>query len=90
MVDGVQGDSLGPDEASDPLQLAVLNVVPENHVVGEVHAAKWLHGGRAPAAHWDHTVLGVSLDSHGLGHGARVVLHPGLVRPFVLAETVRY
>lgn len=77
MVDGVQGDSLGSDEMSNPLQLAVLYVVPENDVVGEVHAADWLHRSRALAADWDATVLGVSLDSHGLGHEARVVLHPG-------------
>lgn len=77
VVDGVQGHSLGSDETSNPLQLPVLYVVSENDVVGEVHAADWLHRSWALAADWDATVLGVSLDPHGLGHGARVVLHPG-------------
>ncbi len=79
VVDGVQADSSGSDETSDPLQLAVSYVVLENDVIGEVHAADWLQRRRALAADWDTTVLGVSLDSHGLGHGALIVivLHTG-------------
>lgn len=38
-VDGVQADSSGSDETSDPLQLPVFHVVLEDDVIGEVHAA---------------------------------------------------
>ena len=75
-VDGVQADSPGSDEKSNPLQLAVSHVVLENNVVWEVHIADWLQRSGALAADWDATVPAVSLDSHGLGHGAFVVLHP--------------
>lgn len=79
MIDGVQADSLGPDEESDPLQLALPHVVLEEDVVGEVHAADWLQRSRSLAADWNLTVLGVGgLDPHGLGHWALIVLHPGL------------
>lgn len=79
MVDGVQVDSPGSDEKSNPLQLAVSYVVLENDVIGEVHTADWLQRRRALAADWDTTVLGVILNSHGLGHGALIVivLHTG-------------
>lgn len=77
MVNGVQIDSSGSDEKCNPLQLALSYIVLENNVIWEVHAADWLQRSRALAADWDTTVLGVSLDSHGLGHGALIVLHPG-------------
>lgn len=76
VVDGVQVDSPGSDETSNPLQLAVSYIVLENDVIGEVDTADGLQRSRALAADWDTTVLGVSLDSHGLGHGALIVFHP--------------
>ncbi len=75
VVDGVQVDSFGSDEESDPLQLAVSYIVLEHDVIGEVHVADWLERGRALAADWDATVLVVSLHSHVWGHGALIVLH---------------
>lgn len=74
MVDGLKADSSGSDKTADPLQLALAYVVLENDIIREVHTADWLQRSRALAADWDPTVLGVSLDSHGLGHGA----HSGL------------
>lgn len=44
-VDGVQADSPGSDETSDPLQLPVFHVILENDVIGEVHAADGLRRG---------------------------------------------
>lgn len=38
-VDGVQADSSGSDEASDPLELTVSYVILEDNVIGKVHAA---------------------------------------------------
>lgn len=75
-VDGVQVDSAGSDETSYPLQLTLSYIVLENDVVGEVHIADWLQRSSALAADRDATVVGVSLDSHVLGHGALIVLHP--------------
>lgn len=54
------------------------DIVLENDVVGEVDAPRWLQGGCALADDWKATALGVSFDSQALGHGAFVVLHPGI------------
>lgn len=75
-VDGVQVDSLGSDETSDSLQLALPYAVLENDVIGEVHAADRLERSRSLAADRDAAVLGVSVESYSLGHGALIVLHP--------------
>lgn len=76
-VDGLQTDSSGSDEATDPLQLALPYVVLEDDVIGEVDIADGLEGGRALAGEWDAAVLRIILDSHGLGHWALIVLHHG-------------
>lgn len=78
-VDGVQADSSGSDEASDPLQLPLSHIVLEDDVIGEVHAADRLRSGRTLAAGQDVTFLGVRLDLHRLGNGALVILHPGQI-----------
>ncbi|KAG7238228.1 hypothetical protein INR49_031143 [Caranx melampygus] len=57
VVDGVQADSSGSDETSNPLQLTVSYVVLEDDVIGEVDAADWLQIGRALAADWFTTAL---------------------------------
>lgn len=49
-VDGVQADSPGSDEASDPLQLPVFHIVLEDNVIGEMHIADRLGSGWAFAA----------------------------------------
>lgn len=77
VVDGLKADSSGSDKTADPLQLALAYVVLENDVIREVHTADWLQRSRALAADWDPTVLGVSLDSHGLGHRAHSSLKWG-------------
>lgn len=71
-VDGVQGDSPGLDETSNPLQLSLPHIVLKEDVIGEVHAADWLG---ALAADGDIAVLGVNIDSHGLRYRALIVLH---------------
>lgn len=86
VVDGVQVDPFGADKKPDPLQLAVSDVVLENDVVGEVDVADGLQGRRGLAFDWDATVLIVSLDPHGLGHGKLVVLHPAQSSCWVLAD----
>lgn len=78
VVNGVQFDPAGPDETHDPLQLPVPDVVLENDVVGEMDAPHWLQRGCTLAGDWKATALGISLDSQGLGHGAFVILHPGV------------
>lgn len=77
MVDGVQTDSSGSHEKSNPLQLSVANIVLEDNIIGEVHTADLLQSLRA-LAEWDPTLLlGVGLVSSGLGgNGALEVLHP--------------
>lgn len=77
MVDGVQADSIGSDETSNSLQLTMSHIVLEKNVIWEVHTADWLQRSRCLAADWDATVLGVILDSQGLGHRALVELHLG-------------
>lgn len=74
VVDGIQGDSPGSDETSNPFQLASSYIVLENNVIGEVDAADRLQR-RALAVEWDTTVLALSLDSQGLGYGALIVPH---------------
>lgn len=79
MVNGVQLDPAGPDEKSDPFQLAVPDIVLENDIVGEVDAPDRLQGGCSLAGDWKVAALAVSFDSQGLGHGASIVLHPGVL-----------
>lgn len=85
VIDGVQVNPFGSDEKSNPLQLAMSHVVLENNVVGEVYIADGLQR-RGLAADWDDAVLIVSLDPHGLGHGALVILHPAQSSCSVLSE----
>lgn len=74
-VDGVQGDSPGLDETSNPLQLSLSHIVLKEYVIGKVHTADWLG---ALAADRDIAVLGVNTDSHGLRYRALIVLHSDL------------
>ena len=78
-VDGVQGDSPGSDEKSNPLQLAVSHVVLKNDIIGEVDTAGLLQRNRSLAADGDSTVLGVGPYSQGLGHRA-LILHPSQIQ----------
>lgn len=77
-VDGVQGNSPGLDETSNPLQLSLSHIVLKEDVIGEVHIADWLGALAALAADRDIAVLGVNLDSHGLRYRALIVLHSDL------------
>lgn len=77
MVDGFQADPPLPDEESDPVQLALPDVVLEHDVVGEVDAADWFDLWRRVGARRAAGLLGaISLDAHGLADWVLVVLHP--------------
>lgn len=74
-VDGVQSNSPGLDETSNPLKLSLSHIVLKEYVIGKVHTADWLG---ALAADRDIAVLGVNIDSHGLRYRALIVLHSDL------------
>lgn len=75
MVDGVQVNSSGSYEKSNPLQLPLSNIIQENNVIGEVDTAEGLQRSSLLAGDQDATVLG--LDSHSLRYGAMEVFHRG-------------
>ena len=67
MVDGVQADPPASDEGADSLQLPVPHTVLEHHVVGEVHiAGGGFEGLLRRAGLWYRTLLGTTLNPHGL------------------------
>lgn len=77
MVDGFQADPPLPDEESDPVQLALPDIVLEYDVVGEVDTADWFDLWRRVGARRAAGLFGaISLDAYGLAARILVVLHP--------------